>query len=35
MIETKSKRKLSNLHVANIEEEIMLIKEAEEDYSKN
>jgi hypothetical protein len=30
MIETKTKRKLSILHVKNIEEEIMLIKEAEE-----
>lgn len=29
------KRKLSNLHVKSIEEEILLIREAEEDYSAN
>ena len=29
------KTKLSNLNVTNIEEEIMLIKESEEEYNKN
>jgi len=32
---TSTKKKLSNLHVKNIEEEILLIREAEEDYAVN